>query len=197
MLKQIKPKSNPIHILLVILAFIVIGICLFFYVTHTPISQDESMYLTAGVLAQNLTLYKDFAYLQMPYLPLIYAFVFRLFGAEYPMLGAQLINYVFIMLSVFMVYILTDKKNYFALALVFFFSFNMIFLKSIDYMANSIAPIPFSLGAFYFFTRNFKPWRYFLSGVLLCISIGIKLYRFCTCIYPGLLSCKQGGKTEC
>ena len=54
-----------------------------------PLSHDEHMYVTAGMLLREHAVYADFAYLQAPYLPLLYAPVFGLTGGSHLLLCAR------------------------------------------------------------------------------------------------------------
>ena len=52
-------------------------------VLATPLNRNEHMYLAAAVLSQTNEVYGDFAFLQTPYLPIIYGWVFELTGGQY------------------------------------------------------------------------------------------------------------------
>lgn len=56
---------------------------------------NEEMFVTAGVLAaQGHVPYRDFSYMQMPYLPFIFGELFRLFGMANPVLVARIFNWL-------------------------------------------------------------------------------------------------------
>ncbi len=61
-----------------------------------PVSRDEQMYCTAGVLmARGLEIYRDFAYpSQLPYHPLLLATLYRLFGTSHYLLVGRLVSVV-------------------------------------------------------------------------------------------------------
>ena len=63
-------------------------------------SHNEQMYVTAGaLLAQGERLYTDFAFVQTPYAPQVYALAYRLTGADNLLGKAKLINYGFLLLA--------------------------------------------------------------------------------------------------
>lgn len=56
---------------------------------------NEEMFVTAGVLAaQGQIPYRDFSYVQMPYLPFIFGELFRLFDMANPVLVARIFNWL-------------------------------------------------------------------------------------------------------
>ncbi len=91
-MKQINPERTVTALALLLAAFL--GLGLFSQAVHNN-SHNEQMYVTAGyLLAQGERLYTDFAFVQTPYSPLIYAAVFRLTGGYY--LSAKLVNLAFL-----------------------------------------------------------------------------------------------------
>ena len=60
----------------------------------TPLSHDEQMYVSAGVLALDRMPYADFAYLQAPYLPYLYALLFGPSAGSFALLKARLLSVV-------------------------------------------------------------------------------------------------------
>ncbi len=60
------------------------------HVIARPIEPNEHMYVAASVLAMDHTLYEEFAFVQMPYLPRHYAFLYSLFGSEHYLLHARM-----------------------------------------------------------------------------------------------------------
>jgi hypothetical protein len=62
-------------------AVVVMAILLFASAMMWQLNHDENTYCAAGALiSSGMVMYRDFAYLQMPWLPVIYAFVFNLFN---------------------------------------------------------------------------------------------------------------------
>jgi hypothetical protein len=60
---------------------------LFVMMAARPYNHDDEWYVTAGVLARHLTLYRDFAYHQPPFHPLVLSAVFRFLDGHYYLAG--------------------------------------------------------------------------------------------------------------
>ncbi|NMB90816.1 MAG: hypothetical protein GYA17_20845, partial [Chloroflexi bacterium] len=84
-----KKGASALWLLVPILLFTVAGV---FARVMTGLDHNEHMYVTAGVLvSQGRQLYRDFAYLQMPYLPLLYGGLYRWLGnGAYNLLASKL-----------------------------------------------------------------------------------------------------------
>lgn len=149
---------------------------------------DENMYICAGVLIQNHTLYKDFAFLQMPYLPFCYAIIYKLIGTTYYLLIAELVNFAFMAMSCLLIFLISHhfSKNIFVSSgNLLLFLFNDIIISTMSYSANTILPIAFSLLGFYLYIIFMSPnsinrLGIFFSGIAIAISIGTKLYYVAT-----------------
>jgi 4-amino-4-deoxy-L-arabinose transferase-like glycosyltransferase len=175
---------NCIQYIFLILVLIVIGVCMFSYTMNNSMMNDEHMYVSAGVLAQENTIYQDFAYLQMPYLPLIYSAIYKITGTEYYLLYARLFSFLAVFASVIVIYLLGNLiTRSFALSLigVLLYSFNEIIIHSAGFAWNAAPPLLFSLLGIYFFLKKdehgvVKPLYLFLAGLGIAIAGGIKLY---------------------
>ena len=64
----------------------VVGL-LFVMMAARPYNHDDELYVTAGVLARHLTLYRDFAYNQTPLYPLVLSAVFGFLDGHYYLAG--------------------------------------------------------------------------------------------------------------
>lgn len=145
---------------------------------------DENMYISAGVLFQHHSLYKDFPFLQMPYLPMLYGTIYTLTGTTYYFLTAELINFFFMSISCLLIFLISfrlTKNVLFALSIQLLFLFNDITIYTMSYSANTIMPIAFSLLGVYLYIINaqslsIKRLGLFFSGIAIAISIGTKLY---------------------
>ena len=84
--------------LIPILMFAIAGA---FAMNMTAFWYDEHMYITASVfVAQGKELYKDFAYLQTPYLPFLYGSLYRILGIEsYYFFIGKLLSFLFLIIS--------------------------------------------------------------------------------------------------
>ena len=78
--------------LLVAAAGVLLVIWYVLIVLGRPLSHDEHMYIAAGALLRDRVLYKDFAYLQTPYLPYVYRGLFALLPAADWWLAARLVS---------------------------------------------------------------------------------------------------------
>ena len=67
---------------------------LFFYSMGEPLNHNEHMYLAAGHLARDAELYGDFAYLQTPYLPVVYAWIFAALDTTHLLLTGRLVTFL-------------------------------------------------------------------------------------------------------
>jgi len=149
------------------------------------LNHDESMYITAGVfVAQNKILYKDFAYLQTPYLPLLYGNLYRLLHiSSYYLLIGKLISFLFTCMSAMTLFLVARRVlNDIALSLsvVALFLLNTTIVNSAAAASNYIMPLTFSFMGFYLFqasiNRNqIKPFGIAVAGFFLAIAIGTKL----------------------
>jgi hypothetical protein len=186
--------------------FFILYAGIFSYMTNEPHWDDENMYVGAGVLLQNNTLYQDFPFLQMPYLPLIYGAIYKLTGTSYYLLTTEIINFLFMAIACLIVYFisLTFTRNIlFSLGIVMLFLFNDITIYAMKYSANTIVPITFSLLGFYLYVISRTPFSIrrsaiFFSGVAFAFAIGTKLYYavmlppifFMSLFFPGSMTLK-------
>ena len=83
---------------------ILVFIGIFSLTMNGRMSHDEHMYISAGVLSEHQILYKDFAYLQMPYLPLLYGAIYNLTDTSHYLLFGRLLKCIMIILSAVLIY---------------------------------------------------------------------------------------------
>ncbi len=146
---------------------------------------NEQMYITAGVLvSQGQQLYKDFAYLQTPNLPLLYALIFRLTEANAYLFVAKSITFLFYLGSAFMLYLITrhlTKNQFWAAGLTTLFMLNSSNLRAAEESSNYMLPILLTFVAFYLYLRaqdspSGSTLNLLLCGVCLTLAMGTKLY---------------------
>ena len=169
---------------------ILIAIVLFAFVgafarVMSGFDHNEHMYIAASILVSgDQELYKDFAYLQMPYLPLLYGNLYKLLGVtSYYFLIGKLISFLFIVISSAILFFLSHKIiNDFLLSLgiLALFLLNMTIINPAREVSNYIMPVAFSMAGFYLFyasinRSHIKKFGIILSGIFLAISIGLKL----------------------
>jgi len=180
-IQQMKAKIGTMFIV-ILLGILCLG--MFSHTMTTPPGPDEQMYITASTLVQKNLLYKDFAFAQMPYLPLFYGLVYKLTGISYYLLLGRLISYLFIIISMLLIYLLAyrlSKDRTFSLCLLFVFTLNRITIYVASYSWNAVIPIALSLAGLYAFILSVSETRpkqigIFCSGFFLALAVGIKLY---------------------
>lgn len=174
-------------VLLLLAAFLAVG--LFSQTVHNN-SHNEQMYVTAGyLLAQGERLYQDFAFVQMPYSPLVYALTFRLTYGYY-LLTAKLVNFAFFAAAAVLLYAIVRRETrdrLFTLTVLALFLANYYLLRSVIEASNYTIPLACSLASYYLFIRYVdhrrRPLAFFFVGLLLAVALGAKLY-YATLVVP-------------
>jgi 4-amino-4-deoxy-L-arabinose transferase-like glycosyltransferase len=146
---------------------------------------NEHMYLAAALLSrQGNAQYRDFAYLQMPYLPLIYRAVYTVFQvhSSYLLVG-KIASFMFTALSALAIFFIawrTLRDLVSGLASATLFLMNITILGPAAEVSNYIAPVAFSLVscALFLWALDRERPRTFgcvLAGIMLALAIGTKL----------------------
>lgn len=88
------PFKKIIYILCALTALTVLSLAVFANGMTKQLGRDENMYCTGGILLANGSMpYRDFSYVsQLPFHPLLYAAVFRIFRTSYYLLTARLLS---------------------------------------------------------------------------------------------------------
>jgi hypothetical protein len=176
--------KKKIKFIITVIVFIAFFFAMFSYIVNGPVDRNEHMYISAGVLIQDNALYKDFAYLQMPYLPFIYGLLYKLTGTTHYLLWSRLLGFVFAILSALLIYFtayrLSRSWSISVITFVFFVT-NDIIMRVMAEASNYIAPIALSLVCLYLFVvsvseKRVKSLGVFFSGMFLSFAIGVKLY---------------------
>jgi hypothetical protein len=168
---------------LFIFTFIAVVSGMFSLIMNNPLSHDEHMYISAGVLIQNNALYKDFAYLQMPYLPVFYGIVYKLTGTSYYLLWGRMFTFIFMVLSGLLIFLIAHKITnslFVSTASVVLLVCNELIVNLMPFSWNHVVPITFSLLAFYLFISGISKVPInilflFLGGISIGVAIGTKL----------------------
>ena len=152
-----------------------------------PLSHDEQQYVAAAALAWDLQLYRDFVYLQTPYLPLLLGAVMEMFP-DRPFLVARLFNWTMSVGSVWLVYLLGRAvlaPRYLALGAAALFATSSVAYFSFGTARNDLLPCFFALAGCYCFLRgSSRPGGgssllFLASGALLAGGVGAKItYAF-------------------
>ena len=148
-----------------------------------PLSHDEHMYVAAGMLLGEHSLYADFAYLQAPYLPFLYALVFDLADQSYLLFCGRAVALVMALVAFYIVHRtcreLSGSRRMGALCTVLFAGHHLT-LFVLPYARNHVVALALSLSAFYLFVRAVRSPRggavwSALAGVLSGLAIGTRL----------------------
>jgi len=163
----------------------------------TYFDHNEHMYITAGVLiSQDKVLYKEFAFVQMPFLALFYGGVYKIFGiTTFYFLTGKLISFLALISSALTLFLfarqLSQERN-FSLGITGLYLLNTSIITPASEVSNYILPITFSFIAIYFYetffrSNKFKPLMLVISGLFLGLAIGTKLY-YASIVFPFLLT---------
>lgn len=144
---------------------------------------NEHMYLAAALLSgQGKVQYRDFAYLQMPYLPLIYRAIYTAFQAHsFYLLIGKFASFAFVVISALAIFfvawhMLRDRVSGIAIATLFLM--NITIIGPAAEVSNYIAPVAFSLVSCALFLHELERPRAVglaLAGIMLALAIGTKL----------------------
>lgn len=181
-------------------ATIVIGVSSAVAVSMTQYSHNEEMYIAAGALiADGLIPYRDFSYLQTPYLAWLYGGVFWLLPEPgWYLLAAKSISLAAYGVSLALVFQIahaftTSRTG--ALLIAAFFSTNLLIIMSTAEASNYAMPLVLVLGALRAWQLENRRWM--LAGVLMGAAVGVKL-TFAPMVAPmlvGALRSRTGGRT--
>ncbi len=169
---------------------------------------NENMYLTAGTLLnQDKELYHDFAFLQMPLLPLLYGALFKVIDCTHYLLIGKITSILLFLFSGLLVFRYSRKctnRIFFPIYITIIFLLNVTILRIAQECSNYILPMFCSLLAFYLFVssinkRKVNPILIFLSGLLLSLAAVTKFYYLPTILpfivtallYPQSLTLKN------
>lgn len=166
-----------------ILTFIAIVLGMFSLIMNHPLSHDEHMYVSAGVLIKNNTLYKDFAYLQMPYLPVLYGAFYKLTGTSYYLLWGRMFTFFFMVLSSVLIFLISYKISnsfFISIASLVLLVCNELIIFIMPFSWNHVMPISFLLLAFYLFIISISKMPInilflLFSGICIGVAIGTRL----------------------
>ncbi|MEA4908111.1 MAG: hypothetical protein VB089_10840, partial [Anaerolineaceae bacterium] len=185
-----KKGASALWLLVPILLFTVAGV---FARVMTGLDHNEHMYVTAGVLVrQGRQLYRDFAYLQMPYLPLLYGGLYRWLGnGAYNLLASKLVSFLLIGLSAGVLFLHAQRvvhHRWLALNMAILFLLNATVVNSASEVSNYILPVALSMLGFLVFIVSLERVPVHspgmaLAGFLLALAIGTKL-TYATLVIP-------------
>ncbi|HLG95333.1 MAG TPA: glycosyltransferase family 39 protein [Bryobacteraceae bacterium] len=144
---------------------------------------NENMYVASGVLAKTQTLYRDFAFVQTPFVPLFYAAVYRGSSTIHYLLTAKVVTWVLWVVSGILIFSIGRKVagDVAGAVTVTLYVTNPSLLRSVAECSNYIAPIPFALLAILLVLPRCdslptKKLYWYFAGIAIGISILAKLY---------------------
>ena len=149
------------------------------------VDHNEYMYVSAGVLLKNGNMiYKDFAFLQTPLLPLIYAIAYKIIPSCNYLLIAKLISFLFFVLSAYLMFrlsLILTKNKIISLILSNMFLLNSVILRISIESSNYISSLFFFLLSVYYIVRDYdqkyyNKYLFVFSGFFLGLSVSTKLY---------------------
>jgi hypothetical protein len=162
----------------------------------TSFDNNEHMYIAASSLVeQNRILYKDFAYLQMPYIPLVYGYFEKFIKTSYYLLVGKSFSFFFFGLSALVLFLLSrriSRSIFFSTAVLILYLLNHTVIFSCAECSNYAMPLAFSFLAFYFFISSvgetrIRPFLALLSGFCIAVAVGAKLY-YALLVVPFMVS---------
>jgi len=150
-------------------------------------NHNEHMYVAAGALvAQGRRLYQDFAYLQAPYLPLLYGAVAAVSPGSNLYFAAKLVSISAAFLSGTFVFLLARwiaKDLWVAVMCAALLLTNASVLRSVSECSNYATPMAALFGSYYLFCiagpasgRSQSLVAIVAAGVLASIAAGLKAY---------------------
>ncbi|HUW84360.1 MAG TPA: hypothetical protein VMZ31_16355 [Phycisphaerae bacterium] len=151
----------------------------------TYLNHNEHMYIAAAVFVKdNYALYRDFAFLQMPLLPLLYGYTYTLLGTDHYLLIGKLFSCLFYILSGSVVFFLARRllRGFFlSSGVLVLYVLNTTVLQAAQESSNYILPIAASFIAFYLYVSSLNPHAIkrvgiLLAGILVAVAIGTKAY---------------------
>jgi hypothetical protein len=186
---DIKISPKPIGIIVVI-TLIIISVAVIANAMSKPIGRDEQMYCTGGVLlAQGKMIYRDFSYAaQLPYHPLLYAALFKLFNTTYYLLTGRIVSCVcdiLVLLCIIGIYrhvfgSFTMSGMILGLAAALLYAFNPLVDYANGYAWNHDVVILCVVLSFWLFIstdfqRKSKYWRIAAIGALLTFATFMRI----------------------
>jgi len=172
-------KKVKILMIILIIGFLAVGSFLVIMVNY---DHNAEMYLPSSVLLMNgFKLFKDFSFVQSPYLPLIYGNIFKIINPSHYLLSEKFISFIMYLISALMIYLVSRKITkdvFFSISMTCLFFLNKYIVYASATSSNYIMPCTLTLIAFYLFIiKSGNYLKYFLSGMLLAIAAGIKIYH--------------------
>ena len=173
--------SRPIiKAIVAALIFVPLSVFLFYLTVNAPVNYNEHDYITQAVLWQHFSMYKDFCYVHMPWLPIIYGIFYKLTGTTHYFLAGRCFTFFFTLVSALVVFLASfrfAKSYYFSLLLAALLSLNNFVMFIMMESSNYMMPFAFALIAYYLFIIGVsesrqKIWLIAMSGFFFSAAAG-------------------------
>jgi len=156
---------------------------------------NEHMYVAAGALVRDgQALYRDFAFLQTPYLPWLYAGLFTLTGGTHLLLAGKLLSWASLLWTAWLARGLARRATggWLPDAVVALVLLEALLTRAAEEAANYLPPVALSLlavGLMLDAAEGARPRgaRAFAAGLALGAAVGFKLY-YLAAVPPFLLT---------
>lgn len=161
----------------------VLSVALFGRMMSLPLSHDEQLFVSAAVMVEHFTIYKDFIYNHLPNFPFLLGAIYRITDTTHYLLAARLTAFGAWLVSLALLYLISmrwTQSRPVAFASTLLLLTNTLFLDAAGaYGTNSVIPVPFALlGIFLVLEALARPKTSavfsFFGGVSLSIAIGMK-----------------------
>ena len=179
------------------------GFLFLYFLVNTmtlPLDHNEHMYVTAGYLMRSMEIYRDFAFVQTPYLPILYDGLFRILRADHLLLVGRLTSLFFTIASCALLWLIVFRRTKsYAVSHISVMIFGCsYFIQDISgEAANYMMPMAaILLAALYYQHILEKPElrlpKMYCLGLILAVATGAKLYYsalflpflICTSMFP-------------
>ena len=164
------------------LVFVPLSIFLFYFTINAPVNYNEHDYITQAVLWRHFSMYQDFCYVHMPWLPIIYGIFYQLTGTTHYLLAGRCFTFFFTLVSALVVFLASfrfSKSFYLSLLLAVLLCLNNFVMFIMMESSNYMMPFAFALIAYYFFIIGVSEsrqqiWLIALSGFFFSAAAGAR-----------------------
>ena len=121
---------------------------LFVMMAARPYNHDDELYVTAGVLARHLTLYRDFAYNQTPLHPLVLSGVFGFLDGHYYLAG-RLVSFALALIAALLGWFIAARitgSSRLGLVVPLLFATSTTIQSAVGCVRNDVLPWTLMLG---------------------------------------------------
>lgn len=165
---------------------VLVGIGYSFCFAMAGFDHNENMYVTAGVMiSHGKSIYQDFAYLQMPYLPELYGTIYWITGTTHHVLMARIVSWIFWVTGGGLVGLIAFRitaNRVIPVGLMLLYFLNWFMLRITIESSNYVLPATLALGQVWLILEGLRARSesrrtacIFLAGAAAGLSVGTKL----------------------